>query len=126
VTVSLLMPRRVNTGEWQCPFRITGLRVPNIQEYYGHGEDSMQALTLALQGIRVMLEQNRQRVSWLGGEPGDHGFARMVPEPFGLKFSTRLNRIIDRGIARELKRLEVRYRKRMSMLKHGGRCRDLT
>lgn len=120
VTVNLLMPRRTRTGEWQCPFRITGLRVPKIQNYYGYGEDSMQALSLALQGIRVMLEHSRQRVSWLSGEPGDHGFARMVPEPFGLKFSTWLNRMIDREIARKLRKLELRHRKRMSMSKHGA------
>lgn len=110
LTVALGKPRRVKGGDWECPFRITGLGARDVQ--CGYGVDAIQALTTALEGIRVTLEQSGQRLSWVGGEPGDPGFERLVTTSFGPEFSRRLNRTIDREIARFVRALERRHRKR--------------
>lgn len=99
VTVSLGKPRRMKRGEdWECPFQIKGLGGSAAK--YGYGVDAIQALTTALEGIRVTLERSGKRLSWIGGNPGDPGFERPVPSALGVDFSRRLNRIIDREVAR--------------------------
>ena len=111
VTVTLGKPRRMKDGEdWECPFRIDGLRSRRI--LYGYGVDAIQALTTALEGIRVTLEQNGKRLSWISGIPGDAGFERPVPRGLGLEFSRRLNRMVDREIARFVRAQERRHAKR--------------
>jgi hypothetical protein len=108
VTVSLGKPRRMKRGEdWECPFRISGSAVQ-----YGYGVDAIQALTTALEGIRVTLERSGKRLSWVGGNPGDPGFERPVPSALGVDFSRRLNRIIDREVAQFVRVQERRHARR--------------
>lgn len=112
-TVILGKPRRMRDGEdWECPFRIEGLGSRSRGIQYGYGVDAIQALTTALEGIRVTFEQSGKRLSWIGGRPGDPGFERPVPTSLGLEFSRRLNRIIDREIARFVRIQERRHGKR--------------
>jgi hypothetical protein len=106
--VLLGRPSKRKDGDWECPFRITTLR--NSRTQYGYGVDSIQALTTALEGIRVTLEGSRERLTWIGGEPGDHGFERLVTTSFGRTFTKRLNRLIDREILRMVKLLKDRHR----------------
>ena len=75
----------------------------------GHGIDSIQALLMALEGIRTKLEQSSTRLAWEGGDPGDTGFARFVPTFFGLSFSGRINRLINREVRRFGRAAEGRY-----------------
>ena len=110
VTVTLGKPRKRADGDWECAFRIAGLRVRAVQ--YGYGVDAIQALTTALEGIRVTLERSGQRLAWIGGEAGDAGFERLVPTSFGPAFTSRLNRLIDREINRVVQRLERQHLRR--------------
>jgi hypothetical protein len=110
VTVTLGKPREMQGEDWECPFQITGLRARGIE--FGHGVDAIQALTTALEGIRIRLEQSGQRLSWVGGQPGDPGFERPVTTSFGPGFSKRVNRMVDREITRFVRALERRHRKR--------------
>jgi hypothetical protein len=101
----------MKSGEdWECPFRIAGLGGRVVE--YGYGVDAIQALTTALEGIRVALERSGKRLSWIGGNPGDAGFERPVPSALGLHFSRRLNRMIDREVARFVRVQERRHAKR--------------
>src|SRR2546430_10067153 len=109
VTVSLGKPRR-SGKDWECPFRIGGVGSRGVQ--YGYGVDAIQALTSALEGIRVTLERSGNRLPWIGGNPGDPGFERPVPNALGLEFSRRLNRMIDREVARFVRVQERRHAKR--------------
>lgn len=93
--VTLGKPRRRKDGDWECPFRVTGLEVR-----YGYGVDGIQALSTALEGIRVMLEGHAERLSWLGGEAGYTGFDRFLTTSLGEKFNKRLNLTINREIAK--------------------------
>lgn len=111
VTVSLGKPRRMKSGEdWECPFRIGGLGGRAVQ--YGYGVDAIQALTTALEGIRVTLERSGKRLSWIGGNASDSGFERSVPSALGVDFSRRLNRIVDREVAQFVRVQERRHAKR--------------
>ena len=105
ITVTLGKPRRRKDSDWECPFHITG---KGIQ--YGYGVDAIQALTTALEGIRVMLERNGGQFSWLGGDYT--GFDRLVTSSFGAKLNARLNRIIDREIERYVDGLKRAQQKR--------------
>lgn len=108
VTVKLGKPRRSKEIDWECPFSISGLGIRGIQ--YGRGVDAIQALSMALEGVRVLLERSGARLSWIGGQPGDAGFDRIVPNFFGPKFSKRLNRIIDREVERFCRSIERKHR----------------
>lgn len=111
LTVSLGKPRRMKGNtDWECPFRIHGAGITTIE--YGYGVDAIQALTSALEGIRVVLDDTGRPLSWFAILPDDTGFQRLLPISFGAAFSKRLNAIVDREIARELKKLERRSRGR--------------
>ena len=110
VTVTLGKPRKRKVGDWECPFHITGRAIQ-----HGYGVDAIQALTTALEGIRVILERIGQQFTWLGGDYT--GFDRLVNSSLGTKFNTRLNRIIDREIERfvyALKRADKKRQRRRS------------
>lgn len=109
VTVKLGKPRRSKEIDWECPFSITGLGIRGIQ--YGRGVDAVQALSMALEGARVLLERSGARLSWSAGQPGDTGFYRFVPKFFGPKFSKRLERIIDREVERFGRAIEMKHRR---------------
>ena len=120
VTVTLGKPRRSEryAETWECPFGITGLG--NRGSHYGYGVDAIQALTNALEGIRVTLERSGKRLGWF--EPGDAaGFERVIPSVFGRRFTQRLHRIIDREIALNVRALERRWRRRQARRRRRSR-----
>jgi hypothetical protein len=110
VVVWLGKPRKVSREEWVCPYHVSGTWIKKSQ--YAHGIDSFQALLLALEGIRVVLEKSGKQLEWAGGELGDHGFPRFVPTFYGLRFVRRLNRLIDREVARFARVAKARSRQR--------------
>jgi len=104
ITVVLGAPRRVEADHWLCPFRIQGIVESDIE--YGYGVDAVQALLLALAGVRYFLDQTKRRFIFLGN---DHGFPIQVPTEYGKKFEER----VERAIHREWKRVQFdRLRKR--------------
>lgn len=108
VTVRLGKPRKVRGGDWACPYQISGLGRAKV--HYAYGVDALQALILAIEGIRTALEKTGRRLSWVGGEPGDTGFPRFVPTFFGLDFSKRLNKFLDQEVRRFARRAERKSR----------------
>jgi hypothetical protein len=52
-TIAVARPYRAPTGEWRCPVVTSGLqeRLPDMA-----GEDSLQALCMALSTVRILLE----------------------------------------------------------------------
>jgi uncharacterized protein DUF6968 len=110
VLVRVGKPRRSKGPDWECPFSINGLGIRGIQ--CAHGIDAIQALTMALEGIRVLLERSGARLSWVGGDLGDAGFERFVPNLFGREFSRRLNGMIDQEVERFARAIEKKHQKR--------------
>ena len=109
VIVKIGKPRKLGGEEWACPFFIDGLGVQKI--VYGHGFDAIQALVMALEGIRTVLEKTGKRLSWADGEAGLTGFSRFVPIFYGLKFMKRVDRLIDREVRSFARAAERKHRR---------------
>jgi hypothetical protein len=110
--VRLGKPRKAPTGEWACPFQVAGLGQRGIQ--YGYGEDAIQSIGTALQGIRVTLDRSRATLAWVGGEAGWTGFERSIPTSLGVAFGRSLERLVDREISRLVRTLERRHTEQMT------------
>ena len=72
----------------------------------------MQAVTTALEGIRVVLERKFGALSWEGVFPHHSGFQRALPLTLDPAFSRRLERLVDREYKRYLRQLKERGTKR--------------
>lgn len=110
VRVSLGQPRpdKRPGGDWECPFRIRGPRVSILE--FGYGVDSMQALTTALEGIRVLLDENFGSLACEDGFP-DSGFQRQLPL-LDAVLTKRLERLVDRELNRYVRQLKQRAARR--------------
>jgi hypothetical protein len=110
VVVSLGRPRPGPVDlEWECPFRIKGAGLDTLE--FGRGVDTMQALVTALEGIRYVLDQTGLALTWKDGLPDHTGFQRGIPVLFGATFAKRLERLVDREIARHVRTLEARHKR---------------
>jgi hypothetical protein len=109
VTVQLGRPRRRRTGEFECPYRVRGLGRAKIDRALG--EDSVQALQLAFEAVRLELEPHAAILTWYGAL-GETGFPQYVPYTFGGRFRKRLEAMVSREIEREARRLEHRSKTR--------------
>ena len=106
ITVAVGAPRRVQADHWLCPYFIEGIVESGL--HYAIGVDALQALVIALAGIRWDLGNTGRDFIWFAG---DHGIPRQVPTGLGKNFQQR----IERAIERESKRVFVgrmRARKR--------------
>lgn len=104
VTVALGFPERDPQGpDWMCPFHITGLDKTIASA--GYGVDTLQALIVALERIRIELEGTGLTFSWLG-IAGETGIPRLVPMAFGPEFAARISRHIDREVERIVEALQ--------------------
>ena len=92
----------------RAPFRIKGAGVARLE--YGFGVDALQALTTALDGIRVMLDEIGRPLAWSGVLPDHTGFQRMIP--MLPPISARLERLVDGEVNRYVRQMERRYKKR--------------
>jgi hypothetical protein len=71
VVVSLLVPHRIEQGDWQCDYKIVGGSFQRT--YHAIGIDSVQALTLALASVRTdlnYLEKKHKAHFQFLGQPG--------------------------------------------------------
>jgi hypothetical protein len=109
ITVRLGTPRPAKDVDWLCPYEIDGLGGARVE--VAHGLDAMQALMMALEAIRVRLEQDGLQCTWQGGEEGDAGFPRVVPTFFGPAFTATIHRLIDREVERFSKVVEKKSKR---------------
>src|SRR5215475_13152552 len=95
VIVTLGKPRKVSgQNDWECPFRVKGAGINRVE--YGYGVDALQALTTALEGIRVILDEIETPLAWSGVLPDHTGFQRMIPIAIGAQMAARLERLVNR------------------------------
>jgi uncharacterized protein DUF6968 len=97
VLVRIGWPRRRPTGEWACPFQVTGLGRQKIKQAFGI--DAFQAVQLVFQAIRLELESKKHKVTSHG-----LGLETVLPRPipaFGDEvFTRRLNKLLEREMLR--------------------------
>jgi len=63
------------------------------------GVDGLQALALAIEGLRVELETSGGVYTWEGGDDGDHGVPPVVTTAFGREFCKRVTSFIEQEIS---------------------------
>jgi len=97
VTISIGAPRRHPKGDWECPYRIEGLGESKVSA--SGGVDSLQALILAIEGIRGALKKPGYRFVWLNEEWGA-GIPGHIPTYYGPRFESRINQVIEREAKR--------------------------
>lgn len=93
VEIRIGRPRRAGQ-DWACPIQLQGLGGGSVQLVYGI--DGLQALDLAIEAARVLLERSAERFSWLGEE--GTGIPRTIPDSLGHEFTLRLHGIVDQAI----------------------------
>src|SRR5260370_5079047 len=94
VQIVLGKPRRLGT-DWECPYSIRGLEAGSVQTIAG--SDSFQALQLAIQALRVRLDETRRKVLWSPGDPAfGSGIAPELPSGLGAAPEHRIKRFIER------------------------------
>lgn len=92
VTASIGMPLKVSKDHWECPFWLAD-REPE----YASGIDGMQALIMALEGIRSLLASSGKTYSWLGGQD-QSGFPMTIPQYYGSDFERSLIDQLERAV----------------------------
>jgi len=103
IIVSLGLPKRVSSDEWQCGVRIDGLDARPISKQIS-GVDSLQALLLALQLLRLSLKHSPCRLARPEfGIPCPTGdIPLQVPTYLGEEFDERIEQLIKREAPRLL------------------------
>jgi hypothetical protein len=86
-------PTKLRIG-WGCKLFISnlGMKEPIVAV----GEDQMQAVLLAFEGVLTTLQKSGLNWRWIYGEAGDTGIPRFVPMGFGRPFAVKLEAMIDR------------------------------
>jgi hypothetical protein len=117
VVVSLGTPRTTDGSDhWECPFSIVGAGMRRAER--GVGVDAFQALTLALEGIRRVLDRLDTPLVWDGVIDDHSGFQRAIPwsperrrgHRLSIRKGTnRLERMVDREVRRWVYDMKRRY-----------------
>ena len=101
---------RPSGRDWVCWFEFRGFGQRRLDRTYG--VDTMQALTLAIEKARMLLEKERIRiVGAFSDSPG--GLPRIVIAPFARAENEEVYRALDRATMRIARRL-IPKRKRRS------------
>jgi hypothetical protein len=100
VTVEIGPPRQVGVTrwghpDWECLYQIRSPK--GVIERRAGGIDSMQALIVALTGIRVDLKGLGLPLTWLGLP--ETGIPRMIIVAWPPGFSEELEQMVDRELA---------------------------
>ena len=98
VVLTIGVPQMVGSN-WGCAVKITGLGPPLSRPRFVFGADALQALHLAMQFASVTLETSGHELEWLG-EAGDLGLPKFLPNYLPRPQQDRLERIVDREMAR--------------------------
>lgn len=97
VRICIDRPVEGDDGDWICAYHIDGDGLDQGGE--ASGIDALQALTQAMEGVRIALKDNDRVLTWPGGEPGDIGIPRQVPTYIDRDTSERIEKLIDKEIA---------------------------
>jgi hypothetical protein len=98
VSIGLPRPDRFSKhGDWECPFLIEGVGESKVETTYG--VDSLQALILAIEGVRVRLEQTGRNFFWFDPNIGVD-IPLSVPTVWGKRLVERVSLAIERETVR--------------------------
>ncbi len=124
IEIVLGVPRRFG-ADWECPFTIRGLEGASVQTIAG--SDSFQALQLAIQALRVRLEEIGRRFLWSPSYPSfGSGIAQELPSGLGTGFERRARRFVEREVKVWAARLRAGVRRQQMGLPPAKRTHSAT
>ena len=95
--------------DFYCPFRF--IRAGKAETDRTFGLDAVQALMLAFDLIKVLLETTSSTVSWAASErPGDVGIYKRLTSGLGMDFDRGLERLVEDAVLRRSGELRRRPR----------------
>jgi hypothetical protein len=98
VRVRIRKPRRdPRTGDHWCTFEVSGLA--KAMGFKVWGIDSLQALQLAIRAAGELLREEGGEMTWCGDR--DLGFPKVYPSFLPAAAQSRIERMIDREVAKE-------------------------
>jgi hypothetical protein len=109
IVAAVGLPTPDPAGDWRCAFHIDG--VADGGPFEAHGMDALQAVLLAIEGTRKVLDDSKLTLSWVGGESDDTGIHHMVP----LFLPATIRRAIERTIEQQAHAFARRARLRRSL-----------
>jgi hypothetical protein len=92
VSIGIPTPDPDPAGDWRCAFHVEGIESGG--PFDAHGVDALQAMLLAIEASRTVLDASGLTLSWMGGESNNTGIPHMIP--LSLPAATR--RSIERYI----------------------------
>lgn len=84
------------SGDWTCSYHVEGIL--DSGPHVVHGADSLQALLIALEGVRKKLDASGLVLVWNDEEPGNFCIPRMIPYQFGGQLSRDIERYMDERV----------------------------
>lgn len=97
--------------DFYCPIRLVRAGKPQLKRVFGI--DSVQALMLAFDLAKVLLETTSPKIRWFAGErPGDVGIYRRLTTGLGMDFDQGIERMVDKAILKRTRELERRHKAR--------------
>lgn len=112
-------PRRASwRTDFYCPVRLVHAGKPQLERVFGI--DSVQALMLAFDLAKVLLETSSPGIRWFGSErPGDVGISRRLTTGLGLEFDRRIERLVDEAVRHRGRELERRHKNKKKAARGG-------
>jgi hypothetical protein len=121
--VYLGTPRRHPRFVWECPFLIEGIGKPEIRSV--GGADALQALLLAIKGVKGYLDQSGVEWLWMGSRELATGIPLQAPL-HGRSFEERVRLLIERESKRaseaKFKSAQIAIKKREGALRANNRA----
>lgn len=97
--------------DFYCPIRLVRAGKPQLKRVFGI--DSMQALMLAFDLAKVLLETTSPKIRWFAGErPGDVGIYRRLTTGLGMQFDRGIERLVDEAVLKRGRELKRRHKKK--------------
>lgn len=108
--------RPIKSGSvWVCSFKVSNIGMSKPIEAVG--EDSMQALVLAFEGMLTTVRRANLDWRWVYGEAGELGIPRGIPSGFGRAFAKQLEDMVDLEVERFARNAEHRNREPLTLPK---------
>ena len=93
------LKNRFADPEWRCTDSVRGAK--QYRSRFACGEDSVQALMLALVAIRAELDAFPVPLAWLSDEPGDLWIPHQASTLAGFAFQRKVERMMANAVHKE-------------------------
>lgn len=95
--------------DFYCPILLVRAGKPQLKRAFG--VDSVQALMLAFDLAKVLLETTSPKIRWFAGErPGDVGIYRRLTTGLGMEFDKGIERLVDDAVLNRSRELERQHK----------------